>query len=67
VLLSLGARLIPAAEVALISLLEIALGPLWVWLVLSERPSAATLAGGVVVVGAVAVQAGAREAAAAPI
>jgi drug/metabolite transporter (DMT)-like permease len=67
VLLSLGARLIPAAEVALISLLEIALGPLWVWLVLSERPSAATLAGGVVVVGAVAVQAGAREPAAAPI
>src|SRR5471030_2275170 len=30
--LALGARLIPAAEVALLSLLEVVLGPLWVWL-----------------------------------
>jgi drug/metabolite transporter (DMT)-like permease len=53
-----GARLIPAAEVALITLLEIVLGPLWVWLALSERPSTTTLAGGAVVVAAVALQAG---------
>ncbi len=57
VLLTIGARLIPAAEVALISLLEIVLGPLWVWIFLSEQPSAATLAGGAVVLGAVVVQA----------
>lgn len=56
--LTMGARLIPAAEVALITLLEVVLGPLWVWLVLSERPSATTLAGGTVVVAAVALQAG---------
>jgi drug/metabolite transporter (DMT)-like permease len=56
--LTIGARLIPAAEVALITLLEVVLGPLWVWLVLSERPSATTLAGGTVVVAAVALQAG---------
>ena len=56
--LTIGARLIPAAEVALITLLEIVLGPLWVWLALSERPSTTTLAGGAVVVAAVALQAG---------
>ena len=47
--LTIGARLIPAAEVALITLLEVVLGPLWVWIALSERPSTATLAGGAVV------------------
>ena len=56
--LTIGARLIPAAEVALITLLEVVLGPLWVWLALSERPSTASLVGGGVVVAAVVVQAG---------
>jgi drug/metabolite transporter (DMT)-like permease len=55
-LLTIGARLIPPAQVAVISLLEIVLGPLWVWLAYEERPTAATLIGGVVVVGAVVVQ-----------
>lgn len=54
--LTMGARLIPAAEVALITLLEVVLGPLWVWLALSERPSTATLVGGSVVVMAVVLQ-----------
>ena len=57
VLLTIGARLIPAAEVALITLLEIVLGPLWVWIFLSEQPSATTLAGGAIVLAAVVVQA----------
>ena len=56
--LTIGARLIPAAEVALITLLEVVLGPLWVWIALSERPSMATLVGGAVVMGAVVLQAG---------
>ncbi len=56
--LTIGARLIPAAEVALITLLEVVLGPLWVWLALSEQPSRATLLGGTVVIAAVALQAG---------
>jgi drug/metabolite transporter (DMT)-like permease len=60
VFLTIGARLIPAAEVALITLLEIVLGPLWVWIALSERPSAATLVGGAIVLGAVTIQIGAR-------
>jgi len=59
--LTIGARLIPAAEVALITLLEVVLGPLWVWLALSEQPSTATLAGGVVVIAAVALQSGGEK------
>ncbi len=55
---TIGARLIPAAEVALITLLEVVLGPLWVWLALAERPATATLVGGAIVIAAVALQAG---------
>jgi len=57
IFLTLGARLIPAAEVALITLLEIVLGPLWVWIALSEQPSATTLAGGAIVLAAVVIEA----------
>jgi drug/metabolite transporter (DMT)-like permease len=60
VLLTIGARLIPAGEVALITLLEIVLGPLWVWAVLSEHPSTATLVGGSIVLGAVVLSAPSR-------
>ena len=56
-LLTIGARLIPPAQVAVISLLEVVLGPLWVWLAYEERPSLATFLGGLVVVSAVVVQA----------
>ena len=55
-LLSMGARLIPAAEVALIAQLENVLGPLWVWLAGIEHPSAPTIAGGIIVIGAVCLQ-----------
>ena len=57
ILVTIGARLIPAAEVALITLLEIVLGPLWVWIARGEKPSATTLAGGAIVLGAVIFQA----------
>jgi drug/metabolite transporter (DMT)-like permease len=49
IFLMIGARLIPAGEVALISLLEVVLGPLWVWIARSEKPSAATIVGGAIV------------------
>ena len=49
-LLTVGARLIPAPEVAVITLLEVILAPLWVWLALSERPPTMTLVGGAVVI-----------------
>jgi drug/metabolite transporter (DMT)-like permease len=57
VFLTIGGRLIPAGEVALITLLEIVLGPIWVWAILSEQPAAATLAGGAIVLAAVLLQA----------
>jgi drug/metabolite transporter (DMT)-like permease len=47
-----GARLIPAAHSSLIGMLETVLGPLWVWLVLNERPGAASLAGGALILAA---------------
>jgi drug/metabolite transporter (DMT)-like permease len=47
-----GARLIPAAQSSLIGMLETVLGPVWVWLVLSERPGAASLAGGALILAA---------------
>ena len=54
--LSLGARLIPAVDVALISQLENVLGPVWVWLAGIEHPAVLTIVGGIVVIGAVAFQ-----------
>ncbi len=54
---TMGARLLPAAEVALITLLEVVLGPLWVWISISEKPAATAIAGGCVVVLAVLLQA----------
>jgi drug/metabolite transporter (DMT)-like permease len=56
VLLTVGARLIPAAQVGLITLLEVVLGPLWVWLALDERPSTLTLVGGAIVIVAIVIQ-----------
>lgn len=56
VFLTIGGRLIPAAEVALISLLEIVLGPLWVWIFLAERPAVSTIVGGVIILLSVVVQ-----------
>jgi drug/metabolite transporter (DMT)-like permease len=47
-----GARLIPAAKSSLIGMLEVVLGPLWVWLVLDERPGPASLAGGALILSA---------------
>jgi drug/metabolite transporter (DMT)-like permease len=56
-LLTAGARLIPAAQVGIITLLEVVLGPLWVWLALDERPSTLTLVGGAIVIAAIVYQA----------
>jgi drug/metabolite transporter (DMT)-like permease len=55
-LLTVGARLIPAAQVGLITLLEVVLGPLWVWLALDERPSTLTFVGGAIVIVAIVIQ-----------
>jgi drug/metabolite transporter (DMT)-like permease len=57
-LYTVGARLIPAAQTALIGLLEVVLGPLWVWLAYTEQPGAATLIGGAIVIAGIIVQTG---------
>jgi len=54
VMLVVASRHLPPAEVALLTLLEVVLGPLWVWLGFGETPAAATLAGGAIVLAAVA-------------
>lgn len=48
-----GARTAPAAEVALLSLVETVLGPLLAWAVLGDAPSSRALIGGALVLGAV--------------
>ncbi len=48
-----GSRHLPAAELALLALTEVVLGPVWVWLGIGETPSLATLLGGAIVLGAI--------------
>ncbi len=50
----MGGRLIPSGEAGLLGLLDVVLGPLWVWLAFAEQPSRAALAGAACVLGAVA-------------
>lgn len=52
VLFSYGLRHVPAVEGGLLALAEPVLNPLWVALVLHERPSVATLAGGSIIIAA---------------
>jgi drug/metabolite transporter (DMT)-like permease len=47
-----GAKFIPSAEAGLISLLDVVLGPLWVFIAFGENPGLATLLGGAIVLGA---------------
>ncbi|MDA0662405.1 MAG: DMT family transporter [Proteobacteria bacterium] len=48
VLYTLGSRSVPAAELALLSMTEVLLSPLWVWILLGETVGIYTLAGGAV-------------------
>lgn len=54
ILYTLGSRSLPAAELALLSLAEVQLGPLWVWFFLGETESLYTLIGGAVLIAAIA-------------
>lgn len=47
-----AAKGLSAPEISLLSLLEVLLGPLWVWLAVGEVPASATLVGGAVVLAA---------------
>jgi DME family drug/metabolite transporter len=51
---TLGSRAVPATELALLALVEVVLAPVWVWLLLGETASAATLAGGAILMAGLA-------------
>lgn len=53
VLFVIGARHVPGAQAGLVALLEIVLGPIWVWFGYGERPGTLGLVGGAVVLAAV--------------
>jgi len=51
---TIGSKVVPAAELALLSMTEVLLGPLWVWLFMGESASIFTLVGGVILLLAIA-------------
>ena len=51
---TIGSTAVPAAELTLLSMSEVVLAPLWVWIVLGETTSSVTLLGGAVVLVAIA-------------
>ncbi|HMS95199.1 MAG TPA: DMT family transporter [Tabrizicola sp.] len=53
VMFTLGSKVVTAAELTLLSLVEVLLGPIWVWLFLGEKASRNTLIGGSVLLAAV--------------
>ena len=53
-LFTLGSKAVPAAELALLSMTEVVLGPFWVWLFLGESAAAATWIGGAILMAAIA-------------
>ena len=55
VLVTIAPRYISAPEVNLFFLLEVILGPIWVWLIVKEQPSVQTIIGGLVIVFTIAI------------
>lgn len=53
VMLSRASRYTTASNVSMLMLLETVLGPLWVWMVIDERPTHMTISGGVIVIMAI--------------
>ncbi len=56
ILITLGSRSVPSAQVPILCLLETALAPLWVWLTINETPGSTTILGGALVLSAVIFQ-----------
>ncbi len=50
VLVTIAPRFISAPEVNLFFLLEVILGPIWVWLIIHEQPSLQTIIGGLIII-----------------
>lgn len=56
-LYTIGARALPAADLTLITMIEVMLAPVWVWLILGEQASTNTLWGGAIILCAIALNA----------
>ncbi len=54
VLFTIGSKRVPAAELTLLSMGEVLLGPFWVWLFLGETATGNTVLGGLVLLAAIA-------------
>ena len=54
ILYTLGSKVVPSAELALLSMTEVVFGPFWVWLFLGETASGYTLLGGMILLIAIA-------------
>ena len=50
VLVTIAPRFISAPEVNLFFLLEVIIGPIWVWVIINEKPSIETIIGGFVII-----------------
>ena len=55
VLVTIAPRFIPAEEVNLFFLLEVIIGPIWVWLIVNEQPSLEALQGGFIIISTIAI------------
>ena len=54
ILYTLGSKVVPSAELALLSMTEVVFGPFWVWLFLGETAGGYTLLGGMILLIAIA-------------
>jgi drug/metabolite transporter (DMT)-like permease len=53
ILYTFGSKVVPSAELALLSNTEVMLAPFWVWLLLGETASSGTFVGGAVLLAAI--------------
>ncbi len=54
ILITSGSRSVPAADMSLFGMIEVVLAPFWVWLFLGETAGLLTLAGGALLLAAIA-------------
>ena len=57
ILCTLGSKVVPAAELALLCMTEVVFAPIWAWLILNELPGATVLVGGGIVIFAIVLNA----------
>jgi drug/metabolite transporter (DMT)-like permease len=48
--IGMGTKILPSVEVALLTIIEPVLAPIWVWILMDEKPQINTLMGGAIIV-----------------